>query len=209
MKERTLAILFLIGFQCVFTQIGQTQQGTYSCPLYSQVYKANASCNWFSPWDSLPLPNPPAGMACCNPFGIPFGESCVAPRAGCSVPPNAANEVCVACNAARTAQGSAAPIDFATGNTFITQSDVAIPGIGGGLQLSRTWNSLLPAMQQTSPFMFGSNWRSNYEERLIFTSGDGYLKYARGDGSVWSFAVASMGSNNVYTGRAHGVFANR
>ncbi len=46
--------------------------------------------------------------------------------------------------------------------------------------------------------MFGAGWRANYEEHLIFLSGDGYLKYLRGDGSVWSFAVETVQSPNVY-----------
>jgi YD repeat-containing protein len=36
--------------------------------------------------------------------------------------------------------------------------------------------------------MFGANWRSSYEER-VFVGSDGSMKYARGDGSFWSFAL--------------------
>jgi YD repeat-containing protein len=47
--------------------------------------------------------------------------------------------------------------------------------------------------------MFGGNWRSTYEERLMFTSNDGYLKYGRSDGSVWSFGIMTIFSaTNVY-----------
>jgi YD repeat-containing protein len=38
--------------------------------------------------------------------------------------------------------------------------------------------------------LFGANWRSTYEER-IFTGSDSFVKYARSDGSFWSFAGAS------------------
>jgi YD repeat-containing protein len=38
------------------------------------------------------------------------------------------------------------------------------------------------------------NWRSNYEERLIYNSSDLFLKRSFGDGSVWSFGVSSTGS---------------
>jgi YD repeat-containing protein len=34
--------------------------------------------------------------------------------------------------------------------------------------------------------MFGNNWRSTYEER-IFLGSDGLIKYARANGSFWSF----------------------
>src|SRR5262249_39739582 len=37
------------------------------------------------------------------------------------------------------------PISLATGDTYIEQSDVSIPGLGGGLTLGRTWNSIWPA----------------------------------------------------------------
>jgi YD repeat-containing protein len=80
------------------------------------------------------------------------------------------------------------PISLATGNTFIVQTDVKIPGISGGLTLVRTWNSLWPSTQtalQTG--MFGPNWRSTFEER-VFIGSDNYIKYARGDGNFWSFA---------------------
>jgi YD repeat-containing protein len=36
---------------------------------------------------------------------------------------------------------------------------------------------------------FGPNWRSNFEER-VFLGSDNYIKYARGDGSFWSFGVS-------------------
>ena len=47
--------------------------------------------------------------------------------------------------------------------------------------------------------MFGLGWRSSFEERLIFNSSDGYLKWARGDGSVWSFAFVSFAPNTYQT----------
>jgi YD repeat-containing protein len=36
--------------------------------------------------------------------------------------------------------------------------------------------------------MFGPNWISTYEEQ-VFPGGDGTMKYARADGTVWSFAL--------------------
>lgn len=41
--------------------------------------------------------------------------------------------------------------------------------------------------------MFGSNWRSTYEEK-IFVGLDHYIKYARSDGSFWSFGLAVTGT---------------
>ncbi len=41
--------------------------------------------------------------------------------------------------------------------------------------------------------LFGSNWRSTYEER-IFMGSDNFLKYSRGDGGYWSFAYGNAGA---------------
>ena len=78
------------------------------------------------------------------------------------------------------------PISLASGNTFIEQADLKIPGLAGGLSLVRTWNSVWPPTQSTFQVgLFGPNWRSTYEER-IFLGFDNYIKYSRGDGSFWS-----------------------
>jgi len=79
------------------------------------------------------------------------------------------------------------PINLTNGNTWTRQQDYALPGLGGGLSLTRTWNSLWIS---NSPFqtagMFGDSWQSNYEERLQSISSS-QLKYWRADGSAWTF----------------------
>lgn len=55
------------------------------------------------------------------------------------------------------------PINLANGNTFIQQTDIRIPGLGNGLSLTRTWNSIWPplayiALPQIG--MFGRQWLS-------------------------------------------------
>lgn len=81
------------------------------------------------------------------------------------------------------------PVSLATGNTYFTQQDIKLPGLGGGLTLARTWNSLLrPSLSSVG--MFGPNWRSTYEER-IYVDDDNTIAYARGDGSVWNFVVGA------------------
>jgi len=81
------------------------------------------------------------------------------------------------------------PIALASGNTYISQNDLTIPGIGGGLKLTRTWNSMWPPTQTAfRAGLFGSNWRSTYEER-VFVGSDGTMKYSRSDGSYWSFLL--------------------
>ena len=68
-----------------------------------------------------------------------------------------------------------------------------LPGLGNGLGLVRTWNSILPPNLVTFQVgLFGPNWRSSYEER-VFLDSDGYMKYLRGDGGLWVFSA--NGSN--------------
>jgi YD repeat-containing protein len=102
-------------------------------------------------------------------------------------PPAAPIEICLPCLAATAGQ----PINLATGNTYIHQTDVKVPGLSGGLSLVRAWNSKWPSTQSAFQVgLFGPNWRSTYEER-IFVGSDDYIKYARGDGSFWSFGFSS------------------
>jgi YD repeat-containing protein len=185
----------LAAIACLFSLIGVANAQADSCQRYNRLVSAHASsCLLRFGWDSFPMTNPPQGLECCNPFGVPFGTSCAAPTWGCGPNPDAAAETCLSC--ARMAAGE--PINLSTGNTYITELDVALPGLGGGLSLSRTWNSMLPPVQNSVMGMFGINWRSTYEERLIFVSDDSYVKYLRGDGNVWSFGVDSLGTPNVY-----------
>jgi YD repeat-containing protein len=171
-------------------------QGTYSCPNYAVLAHAitDPSCGVVWHWDDLPDVNGPSTMVCCNLSNTFDGTVCLAPTAhpSCRVPPHTASKICISCLLA----GS--PINLSTGNTFIVESDISVPGLGGGLQLSRTWNSALPDEQSSYPFAFGQNWRSNFEEKLLFATGDGYLKYMRSDGSEWYFAVFSLGPPNVF-----------
>jgi hypothetical protein len=76
------------------------------------------------------------------------------------------------------------------GNVSITETDIRIPGLGGGLTLARTWNSTWPCyfFCQPEPYMFGTDWRSTYEESLSVGPNGGTMTYARSDGSMWSFA---------------------
>jgi YD repeat-containing protein len=89
-----------------------------------------------------------------------------------------------------------APINVITGNTWIQQQDYALQGLGGGIELTRTWNSTWsnnrPPKQVS---MFGDGWTSTYEENLS-QSGSG-LKYWLGAGTAWTFSFNS--STGIYT----------
>ena len=134
--------------------------------------------------------DPPIPGATCIPE-ITILEICFAPSPTCAAAA-APYEDCPTCRAASEGQSAPAqggkPINLATGNTFIMQQDLNVPGLGGGLTQVRTWNSRWPFTQTASQVgMFGPNWRSTYEER-VFLGTDNYMKYARSDGSFISFA---------------------
>lgn len=84
------------------------------------------------------------------------------------------------------------PINLASGNVFIQQTDIRqLPGLGNGLMLTRTWNSKWPSDEAgASVGMFGPNWRSTYEER-IFVGSDGTIKLSGTDGSFKSFGYSN------------------
>jgi YD repeat-containing protein len=85
------------------------------------------------------------------------------------------------------------PIFLASGDTYIEQKDIRIPGLAGGLSLVRRWNSIWPANQSAVQIgLFGPNWRSTYEEQ-VFVGSDNYIKYLRSDGSFWSFGIVGNG----------------
>src|ERR1700691_2106611 len=141
--------------------------------------------------------------ACWRVFGftsgetyIPAGATCycggVQPFTGegetnCWIP-LCTKHTCPTCN------NAGSPVNLATGNTYVTQQDIKLPGLGGGLTRARTWNSVLRS-SLSSVGLFGPNWRSTYEER-IYIDDDNTVAYVRGDGSVWNFVA---GSSQTFT----------
>ena len=154
--------------------------GLFYCAS-SEPVNAQAVClaRWYCSWYSFSsgcVPTPPAGSNCH--YAGPWAQDCDYVTIYCPPP----------CDCPKATAGH--PIDLATGDTFIEETDVRIPGLAGGLTLSRTWNSIWPSvLAQSQIGLFGTNWRSTHEER-IFVGGDGFVKYARADGNVWSFAYA-------------------
>jgi YD repeat-containing protein len=95
-------------------------------------------------------------------------------------------------------QQAGKPINITNGNVWIDQRDYSVPGLGGGLNLARTWNSL---WSRSNPpvlaGMFGLGWQSTYEEQLHVVDGQ-TLQYWRADGSGWTFTYnSSLGSYSV------------
>jgi hypothetical protein len=85
-----------------------------------------------------------------------------------------------------------APVNLSDGNVWIQERDYAVPGLGGGLALTRVWNSRwMGAVPPAFAGMFGNSWRSTYEEALTGPDANNNLTYWRGDGSGWTFAYNS------------------
>src|ERR1700722_3455406 len=172
MKSILTGLLILAGFQFVLSGHALAQSG------------ANCHASWGNFFTN---PIPP-GLYNCTSEGGGL-TTCYSVTMYCA-PLAGPGETCPGCAAAAKAQGGA-PISLASGNTYIKETDVRLPGLSGGLSLVRTWNSVWPSTQtQFQIGLFGPNWRSNFEER-IFVGSDNYIKYARGDGSFWSFGYGS------------------
>lgn len=127
-------------------------------------------------WVGDPIP---PGSDCGYPGEGPFTFFC---RTNVNCPPPS---WCPTCGKGGAA--AANPINLTNGNTYIQETDISIPGLGGGLSLARTWNSMWPSDQSGSQIgIFGPHWRSTYEER-VFLGSSGFMEYARSDGAFWMF----------------------
>lgn len=130
----------------------------------------------------------PPGATCYCGGAEPEGET------DCWIAIHSKYEDCPDCDSLSQPPLASAPIRLTTGNAYITEKDIRIPGLGGGLALVRTWNSLM-RQSLSSIGLFGPNWRSTYEER-IYVDNDNTVGYARSDGSVWNFV---LGASTTFT----------
>jgi hypothetical protein len=122
---------------------------------------------WFPDWR-------PADLHDCV-HGTNYQDRCWRNTFRC--PPAAAvTETCPWCQNGAPKPTGGRPISLANGNTFIDQTDVSMPGLGGGLSLARKWNSAWPTSQALykNTGIFGPNWRSTYEERIFLDTDDYY-----------------------------------
>ncbi len=176
---------FLFGL-CVLAAAAGTL--SVNAQAQSQSCLTWVECGFNSQWNATCWPPLPPDVFNC--YQITLGWRCQVTTNAC--PPPTPKEVCPGCLAAAGTAG--APINLATGNAYIQQTDLRIPGLSGGLTLVRTWNSEWPPTQTAFQVgLFGPNWRSTFEER-VFVGSDNYIKYARGDGSFWSFGYTSNGT---------------
>jgi YD repeat-containing protein len=163
-------LLVIIGFTALKAS-AQDPQACYQVFMCG-IYSLNGACS----------PRIPANAYNCSQSG-PWQETCQVRNNKCPAPPK-----CPSCG-----NEAGSPIDLATGNTYIAQTDIQLPGLGGGLNLTRRWNSLGHG-NILSMGLFGSNWSSTYEERILVDS-DGYIDYSRADGSVWLLGYIGSDQN--------------
>jgi YD repeat-containing protein len=150
--------------------------------LWPQVYPAgciaSVQCQSSNQWWAACAPPLPPGIFNCS--GSGWSEVCSVETAQCPA-------ICQTCQ--EKTPHTDAPINLASGDTFFTQSDLRIPGLGGGLSLSRTWHSQFPFGENVpTSGMFGGNWRSTYEE-LIYVDPGGLVKYVQGTGDIWTLGL--------------------
>lgn len=162
---------------CALSKPARAQTNCYHVgPVY---------CGWYTLVGGACLPPLPAGVFDCTPNG-PWDLACLVVTNSCTSPPK---HWCPTCG--KWVSSGGGPINLTNGNTYIQETDVRLTGLGGGITLERTWNSIIPT--EESPFqsgMFGLNWRSTYEERVFQGSGEasGYMVYLRLDGGLWYFS---------------------
>lgn len=165
--------------------------GTLVCCLGTEAGAQTAtvcvtwvSCGGYSLWGNNPCsPAVPPGATNCSSEGG-WTEICEVVSNQCAPPP----VWCPKCGRYIPVGGS--PINLTNGNTYIEETDVKLPGLGGGLTLTRTWNSIIPSNESGfASGMFGLHWFSTYGERVFSGSGEasGYVVYLRNDGGLWYF----------------------
>jgi YD repeat-containing protein len=166
----TLAVLVCA---CRLDAVAQSCESTVNCAISS----------FYVPYSNCAPPIPVTSRSCQATGNNSFAATCNVKNKSCAPHPDRRCPWC-----------AGSPIDLATGDTFITETDARIPGLGGGLTLVRTWNSIWPNDLGSPLGLFGLNWRSTYEER-VYPGSDGYMKYTRGDGTYWSFGYDQDANN--------------
>jgi YD repeat-containing protein len=153
-----------------------------SCKVYFSVsWYCESGPNCIAPW---PIPAGAQYVGNCGPWCGEFwvwGNKCRPPRPRCNH-----------CQRSGAPPEAGQPIDLASGNTSITQTDIHLPGLGGGLTLTRTWNSVPSTVYASGAHMFGVNWQSTYEDRLVLNTSDGFITEETGGEDETAFGFAGF-----------------
>jgi RHS repeat-associated protein len=75
------------------------------------------------------------------------------------------------------------PVNVISGNVWFDQTDASIPGLLGGLALTRSYNSILAYRNVAG--VFGRGWTHSFEQKLLFQAND-LIKLRSANGSpIW------------------------
>ncbi len=88
---------------------------------------------------------------------------------------------------------SGEPVNCSSGNFFESQTDLAIGGLGVGLNLTRTY-SAQAAVAAGSPGAFGYGWSGSFGDHLVSEEGGEKIVLVQGDGSTVSFSKEGEGT---------------
>lgn len=170
--SRTIVIGLVLALACGCLLSGGAAAQSQNC--YALGWW---QCHW---WDGGGCGVPPAPLFNCQ--SIQYYAVICNYAANCNVPPH----WCPTCGQGTGSASS--PINLTNGNTYIQETDLRLSGLGGGLALERTWNSIIPSTENQTG-MFGLHWISTYEERVFLYSWgtSQYLAYQRSDGGLWYF----------------------
>jgi RHS repeat-associated protein len=77
------------------------------------------------------------------------------------------------------------PVNVTNGNMYVQQTDYRLPGVGGGLEVTRTYNS-----NSNSAGLFGKGWTADYDENITSYQ-NALLRLTLPDGQVVFFGRSS------------------
>lgn len=86
------------------------------------------------------------------------------------------------------------PVNCATGNMYESQTDVAVPGLGLGLDFTRTYNAQATADGGATAGTMGYGWTTSYSDHLLFDPAGGHITVVQADGSGEDFVAPNSGA---------------
>jgi len=198
--QRTLLIDSVPAVMPIYYFYGIGGIAAVPFPSAGSNYITNFEFNLNSPSDTIPFQIQFNGSLMTEPYLFQFCVT-VTPNLPCqfaytqlfdvSYTPDQSAELgpCTQCQ-----EQAGAPINVITGNTWIQHQDYVLPGLGGGIELARTWNSTWSNNRPPKQVgMFGDGWTSTYEENL--SQSDTGLKYWLGAGTAWTFSFQFIDRN--------------
>src|SRR5260370_30627259 len=132
MRNLIVGILFCAFLMSFAGASGYAQSDP--CQHWATGVPGNPFPAGFGPWNCYLIEF--VGYTCAV-HTCPPPDPCISP---CCCPPGGSGS-------GSSGSSAGAPINLLTGDTYIEETDVRIPGLSNGLTLTRTWNSKWPALQ--------------------------------------------------------------